>query len=161
MIKDLSETVKISRHVPHMITKRLCKKRGDPFVFVLTKFITACENADVIIAHNIDFDIGIVKQALTERNDDLLNRFNKVLDKKRIFCSMKETKNIVKSQTQNGRLKYPSLSDLYKFCFNNEPELECHDALNDCKILEKCVDKLYNEKSLDNSAFTSNIKETT
>tara|TARA_B100001094_G_C18188910_1_gene805803 strand:- start:4182 stop:4583 length:402 start_codon:yes stop_codon:yes gene_type:complete len=128
---------------------------------VLPMFITACENAHVIIAHNIDFDIGIIKQCLKEKNVELLERFENVLQTKQIFCSMKGTQNIVCAKNEKGWIKYPSLSELYKFCYKIEPELECHDALNDCKILEKCIYRLYYEKSADNSTFSSNIKEGT
>ena len=141
LINDVKE---IAEKVPHTITVNQCKSEGDDFEAIFSEFFKDFSNASLIVAHNIDFDIGSIKNELKIRNSKLYNNFKKLLETKHFKCTMKDSVNICKLKFSPDSInyKYPKLSELYFHYYKTEPELTPHDALNDCYILKMCYEKM-------------------
>lgn len=127
----------------HWITNEISQKQGLPLPLVcneLYKYLPECTH---IIAHNANFDINIIKSELYRY--DLADIIQE-LDKKIIICSMKHTMNMVNIRNKYG-IKYPSLSELYKFIFN-EPLENAHNSKYDVINLHKIIQKLHDKNLL-------------
>lgn len=135
---------KINNHHIHGITDQIAQTKGISifhFFNVLNKIFKK-NDIKLLVAHNIDFDINIICSELYRyKKLELLDKF-KTLDK---FCTMKNSKHIVKSTNKNGHLKYPKLSELYTFLFNQDPT-NLHNSLYDTRYLTECYIKLFKHK---------------
>jgi len=88
-----------------------------------------------IIGHNIVFDIGKVEQHF--------KMFNIVYNIPNIrYCTMNESKYIVKCLDKNGRIKQPKLSELCEYLQIEKNDDMCHDSLYDVFLTYKCYTKL-------------------
>ena len=100
--------------------------------------------ADVIIAHNVNFDIGFLTAEYSYLNE--VFKYNVALD------TMKYYTPIMKLPRKSGGYKYPKLSELAEFCevydydvsrkcielFGSE-SLSAHDARFDTVLLYLCA----------------------
>ncbi|NQY25327.1 MAG: 3'-5' exonuclease [Campylobacteraceae bacterium] len=59
-------------------------------------FVNFCKNTQVLIAHNISFELRHLKN---------------IVSFEKHFCTMKENKHIVKALNKNGRIKNPKLDE--------------------------------------------------
>ena len=125
----------------HGITMTIANKRG----IYIGEFFNQLRNIfkenkiQLFVAHNIQFDIKMLISEFTRHNQkDLIELFNNTNK----FCTMKYTKNLVNAKDKLGRLKFPTLKELYIHLFNVEPT-NLHDALYDTKYLKLCFCKLY------------------
>ena len=84
-----------------------------------------------IIAHNSSFDYKMLKQTALKYN------INFLLQKEDFFCTMTNSKNILRLKNKIGRIKNPSNAELYKYFMNEEPIGKLHDALEDIKVTAK------------------------
>ena len=145
---------KMAPDLPHNITIEKCNEEGIDSKDAILKFMEEIRKVDVIIAHNIEFDIGIVRHILEEDgHTELLVEFNKLISEKYKLCTMQSTKNFCKLEFKNPRrrvynsvkeYKWPSLEELYTKLYLKPTTEELHDALQDCIVLEKCIIKLKN-----------------
>lgn len=120
----------------HGISVDECNRGGmnenQIYPIIANNFFTA----DNLIAHNIDFDLLFV--------DHLMQRAHKEwngLYKKPKFCTMKESTNLCQLPGRFGKFKWPKLTELYKFLFEEEME-NAHDALADVRATRKCYYRL-------------------
>jgi DNA polymerase III epsilon subunit-like protein len=137
----ISDVNQVSDKVPHDLTPEICNNYGVPFEIAFGKFIMHLRKADKLVAHNIDFDIGIIRNELLERNLDYTEFV--ILSDLKSYCTMKSTIKICQIKRKNGiGIKQPTLEELYIYCFGVSPSLVLHDALNDCVVLQKCYKHL-------------------
>ena len=118
----------------HGITNQKALIEGLDLNDVMIKFMS--EKPDYLIAHNIDFDYNVIVNALLWDLKMPYPRFPK------LFCTMKESRNIMKIPFGNGRPGYkpPKLSELYEFIFKKKPEMnQLHGSLYDAQILAEIV----------------------
>lgn len=141
LIKDV-ETV--SEHVPHTISIDNCQEHGYDFNVVFSEFYHDFVNASLIVAHNLQFDIGIIKNELKQRESQMYNIFKDHLKTKSFKCTMKEGVQICKLKMNNrtSLYKFPKLEELYEHFFQEKPSIPTHDALNDCYILKSCYENM-------------------
>ena len=66
------------------------------------------------------------------------------INKKKLLCTMRHTKNIIKIINKFGKYKYPSLKELYRYCFNKEIE-NAHNSKYDVINLYDSIKKLYDD----------------
>lgn len=124
----------------HGITTDIAKRVGVPLAVAISLFnnmLLACQDG-LLIAHNLQFDIRMVKHAY-ERGS-----WPSRIEGPRHFCTMEHTKNRVRlpptaKQRQYGYndFKAPKLAEAYEFAFG-KPMENAHDALYDvlaCKDL--------------------------
>ena len=135
----------ISDHVPHSITVEYLNKNGISFNEAYNKFKKDIEVADVIVAHNYMFDIGIIRNEMKLNN--ITENEREYIKYKKSLCTMKSLTsycNILmkkKDGSFSKHIKWPSLCELYQKLFNKLPEEQLHDSLDDCRVLLKCFKK--------------------
>ncbi len=112
----------------------LLKTIGKDVVEVLNLFMSDIECCDIIVAHNLDFDLSIIKHHLKINN---LRQFPKKIKQ---FCTMEKGKNICKL-TNNRGYKYPKLTELYMHLFEFEIT-QLHNAEYDVLIATRCYRKI-------------------
>ena len=125
----------------HGITTEYAKEHGEPFVFVMDRFIAFAKKAGLLCGHNIHFDTGIVKaNILRELGHEYYNAndVEQALFKGKRIDTMRPTMKWVDARMANGRLKFPNLGELYARCFPGET-FPAHDALEDTKAVVRCL----------------------
>ncbi len=92
-------------------------------------------NSSPIIAHNADFDLSVIDAEYLRINKSgyLPNKFR---NGTQVFCTMKKFQSIFGG-------KYPKLSDMYHFFFDDLPPLDLHNASNDIEILRDCYNIMH------------------
>jgi|GEM_PF-3517687 len=150
----------------HGISTGYAYENGKDRWDVLREFVHFVDLADVIIGHNIDFDINIVGSEMERmeiwrmHEDDygydeygsslyVYKNFIDRLSKKRRICTMKSAVNYCKFPNNNGYgYRYPKLQELYKKLFGKEFE-GAHNALSDIRATYKCFVELAKRGVLD------------
>ena len=129
----------------HGITNDISDELGVSFDVVAVEiFYENLKKVSHIIAHNVAFDVGVIKSELYRRN---LQYIIDEIDKKTLLCTMKHMKPILKIINQYGNYKNPSLNEIYKFNFNKDVE-NAHNSLYDVLNLHKVVEHMYKNKTL-------------
>ena len=128
----------------HSITNEVSDKEGIDFDKAFNAFYESLKKTDHIIAHNIAFDISVIKSELYRRK---LFHIIEEIDKKKLLCTMRHTKNIIKIINKFGKYKYPSLKELYRYCFDKEIE-NAHNSKYDVINLYEAIKRLYDNKTL-------------
>jgi DNA polymerase III epsilon subunit-like protein len=158
----------------HGITNKICSNKGVPITEVLSEFFCYLRDVDLIVGHNIQFDINMIKVELLrlinrrEINDnDLLEdiRYYKynlhyITNYTNIYCTLQESIDFcnIKVTNKSGKeyLKYPKLIELHQKLFNTTPN-NLHNSLNDILVTLRCFIKLkYNYDLIDNCSSFRN-----
>jgi DNA polymerase III epsilon subunit-like protein len=112
-------------------------EEGSSIDYVLHQFLKDTNFADVLVAHNVAFDYGVVRAELLRINiPDFLRDVKK-------YCTMtsKQVLDYVKSFRSNGSRQCPSLSELYFLLFNEKLD-NAHNALTDAEACANCFFEL-------------------
>ena len=129
----------------HGITNKISDSLGIAFNTVAVDiFYELLKKVTHIIAHNVGFDVGVIKSELHRRN---LQYIIDELDKKTLLCTMKHMKPILKIINQYGNYKNPSLNEIYKYNFKKDIE-HAHNSLYDVKNLHEVVEYMHKNKTL-------------
>lgn len=139
------EGFEITNEKFHGITNDISDELGVSFDTVAVEiFYENLKKVSHIIAHNVAFDVGVIKSELYRRNFQYIID---EIDKKTLLCTMKHMKPILKIINQYGNYKNPSLNEIYKFNFNKDVE-NAHNSLYDVLNLHKVVEHMYKNKTL-------------
>ena len=140
----------ISPHVPHDITVDFLNAKGTEFDTVFKQFMDDLSTTDKIVAHNVKFDVGCI------RNELKLRGYPEVIRDKLfhfpLYCTMQHSTKYCnirlynKDGTVSKTYKWPKLEELHLKLFQTEPTGVLHDSLWDCRILQKCFQKGIEEK---------------
>lgn len=125
----------------HGITTEYAMENGEPFVFVMDRFIAFAQKAGLLCGHNIHFDTGIIKaNILRELGHEYYdaNDVEQALFKGKRIDTMRSTMKWVDARNTWGKLKFPNLGELYARCFPGET-FHAHDALDDTKAVARCL----------------------
>lgn len=125
----------------HGITAEYAMENGEPFVFVMDRFIAFAQKAGLLCGHNIHFDTGIIKaNILRELGHEYYdaNDIEQALFKGKRIDTMRSTMKWVDARNTWGKLKFPNLGELYARCFPGEV-FPAHDALEDTKAVARCL----------------------
>lgn len=125
----------------HGITRERCDREGIPIKTAILKFQKALKDANIVIAHNLDFDKRLL-MAECSRNKMRHEFYNT----KTYYCTMKNSVNLCKIEGVNKKtgkiyFKYPKLSVLHEKLFGTIPQ-GTHDALVDNLICFRCYYKM-------------------
>jgi len=112
----------------HGISQEQAMATGIEFEKVVPLLQIAIENTDIIIGHNIQFDIQILASELHRRH---FYKLASTLIKKKRYCTMLEGKKHFSLKKQ------PKLCELYKLCFSEESQNN-HNAKYDVLNTAKC-----------------------
>ncbi len=141
--KESDNIIKVDFPIPetsakvHGITNEVSESKGRPLIPVLAEFLRDVGECDVLICHNLNFDLAVLQAELlrAQMNPEI---------QKTMFCTMKSAVDFCKLPGNYG-YKWPKLEELYKICFNENLE-NAHDAMVDVKATHRCFNKLMREK---------------
>tara|TARA_B100001248_G_scaffold262231_1_gene256859 strand:+ start:3163 stop:3759 length:597 start_codon:yes stop_codon:yes gene_type:complete len=120
------------------ITKEIANKIGILITDVFVQLHTDLYNCDKIVAHNLLFDKNILLSELYRYGrQDLINIF----ESKDMYCTMNNSKDLLKIPMKYGNYKSPKLIELYLYFFGEKFNNE-HDASADTEACAKCYFKL-------------------
>lgn len=138
-IIDVPDSVNISPEsiAIHGIDRKRCKREGTKIKTVIREFKKWLNIADVVVAHNMEFD---KKMMMVEcaRNNTMHGFYNN----KAYYCTMKHSVNLCKIEAiskRNGEkyYKYPTLLELHDFLFETTPK-NLHDSFIDILVCFRC-----------------------
>lgn len=122
----------------HGISQERALKEGIHLAEALDQFNHALENTQVIVAHNISFDLKIMGAEYIRAD-----KKNPLLGKKEI-CTMKSSTDFCQISGKYG-YKWPNLQELYQTLFG-ESFTGAHDAEKDVEITAQCFWELRKQK---------------
>ena len=152
----------------HKITNQICKIKGQKMSTVLDDFMERFTSADLIVAHNMEFDHKMLQvEALRILIDygegqpgweSKLIQWQNIVDCKKLFCTMQQTVDLCKIQKvspKTGRtyLKFPTLAEVHEYYFGCKPT-NLHNALVDVIVCLRCFHML----KFGNDICENNIK---
>lgn len=109
----------------HGITDQVAAAYGVDSRIAEKVFCDLAFMSEMVVAHNIQFDMGIIKDAWPLTYD--------VLNLKTPFCTMKESTTLVGiSGTHAGGYKWPKLAEAYRHFFGTNFD-NAHDAMADVR----------------------------
>jgi len=137
IIKADNFTITNSRF--HGITESISQTNGVAFVEWAKLFYESLKRCDTIIAHNLDFDINVLRAELYRYS---LTYIITLIDTKHFLCTMKTTKNLVQATFKNSNIvKDPNLKELYFYATGEHLENH-HNSFYDTQNLYTVVKKL-------------------
>jgi DNA polymerase-3 subunit epsilon len=113
----------------HGITDAQTQRYGLHTDLVDLMFSRLLKTVDIVVAHNLEYDIAIVRYNLPKSW--------KVLQTKQQYCTMMQNINTVQapfpsSKYGTNQFKYPSLSETYRYYFDTDNP-EGHSAIGDSR----------------------------
>jgi DNA polymerase-3 subunit epsilon len=108
----------------HGISEEDCARYGVAPIVACSLFNQTCMQADIIVAHNLSFDVSIMKTAL-HRIGNKPHR----LDGRQHVCTKETSTDVLKLPGKYG-YKWPTLAEAYRHYTGKEIE-GAHDALVD------------------------------
>ena len=117
-------------------------RKGRTGISVYSDLKTALRSTDILIAHNLEFDLPIV---LAQLHRHKLVTSDKWFPNNQ-FCTMRHSTGLCKIPSKfykrDDPYKYPRLSELHTFLFGAAPSGAEHDALFDVETLIHCFKEL-------------------
>ena len=153
----------------HGITKEISFTKGKVFKDILFQFIADYESCDLIVGHNLSFDVNMLKMEIMRLIqtsvyfeklclEDFLekliiestNSTNNNSNNKH-FCTMQASIAFcdIKVIDKKGKeyIKFPKLSELHEKLFGNKPK-NLHNSLHDVLICLRCFYQIEYKKDL-------------
>lgn len=117
------------------LTDEVLQQLGVPASVLLPACIALMFKANLRVAHNVDFDSKVIAAALwrhiiKEDSEETAHATVKKWLALPSYCTMQESKNIVNALDKRGKIKYPKLTEAYKFFFDRELD-RAHSANTD------------------------------
>jgi DNA polymerase-3 subunit alpha len=144
----------------HGITNEISDTKGVNLIDVLTEFLSDLNKIDLIVGHNIEFDISMIKVELLrivneyEKDEtvkeNLKSQLELIINSDKVYCTMQKSIDMCKIERENSRGKYfkfPSLTELHEKMFNVKPQ-SLHNSLNDVLITLRCFIKMYDDNDI-------------
>lgn len=117
-----------------------------PIYLTLNSFLDSLYYCDVIVGHNIDYDVKVILCELYRFGKDTAK-----LESIQRFCTMKNSVKICGFDTRRGD-RYPKLQELYSKLFH-QPFDNAHDAYCDIKATADCYWKMFNDGLLNKEDY--------
>jgi DNA polymerase III epsilon subunit-like protein len=154
----------------HGITNEISKIKGKLMKDVMEEFFYYIRNCDLIVGHNVSFDINMLKVELLRLrmiqldmsySDEYIKNVKLNLcylnTIKNIYCTLQESIELCNiqaiSKTGKPYLKFPKLIELHKKLFETTPN-NLHNALNDIVVTLRCFIKMKYNIDLNNNCIT-------
>lgn len=149
----------------HGITNEKSQKDGIKITKILNNFFIHLKTVDLLVGHNVTFDINIIKIELLRNiynnvsisENDLKkckHNLHLLTNFKNICCTLKDSIKIcdIKAIDKSGNsyLKYPKLVELHQKLFETIPN-NLHNSLNDILITLRCFAKLKYDIDVNNT----------
>lgn len=155
-IVKINEDIIISKEsiTLHGITNKISVKDGRDIDVVLNNFFHQLQNVDLLVGHNVSFDINMVTVELLrliyddnieEEKMDHKQNLHFLTNFKFIYCTLKESIVLcnIKSVNKFGKeyVKFPRLIELHEKLFETTPN-KLHNSFNDILVTLRCFMKL-------------------
>lgn len=131
IIKPVDFTIPKDASEIHGITTDRARKEGMPLSDALVRFLSASSKAKTIVAHNLDFDLGVVKAEF------MRGRMPLQVEGKEKVCTMQDSTGCCGLPDT----KWPKLGELYFALFGRELD-GAHDAASDARATAECFFEL-------------------
>jgi DNA polymerase-3 subunit epsilon len=130
----------------HGLTRPICEEFGVAPMTALAAFHGLAQRADMLIAHNLQFDMKILKIAYARLGK--LLKFTEDIQSKPNFCTMRASTDLVKIPAPYGRggYKWPKLDEAYRVLVNSAGFEGAHDAMADTNACREVYYKLRKEE---------------
>ena len=107
------------------LTDEILYQLGIPLPALLPACIALMFKADLRVAHNAEFDAKVIAAALWRHiiKEDSETKAHEVVKHwlgLPSYCTMQKSKSIVKALNKRGQVKYPKLTEAYKFFCDRE-----------------------------------------
>jgi DNA polymerase III epsilon subunit-like protein len=127
----------------HGITHEKAMNEGRDLYFVLEEFSEIIDEANLLVAHNMNFDEKIVGAEF------LRSGISSGLFRTRRFCTMLSSIDFCRIPSGSGDgYKWPKLSELHIKLFGRDFE-DAHDAMVDARACARCFFKLREMEVID------------
>ena len=142
------------------ITQEQLDSEGIDIREAIGEFCKAYEEADIIVSHNLNFDITMILLDGCKLFPEMHGMFDfAVLKKanKQLYCTMQsgiEMCNLERTNSRGVYLKHPKLSELYLHLFKTEPE-NLHNSAVDVAVCLRCFLKMRYDKEVADDVFQS------
>lgn len=140
VLGELNVIVQAEKPIPeqvsaiHGITDDIAKAFGIKSIIADNMFALLAAKADVLVAHNIDFDIGII--------DGAWQVSRAIVKDKEQFCTMKNCARFADMPRKHaGKPQYTKLADAYRY-FHGVDFDNAHDAMADVRACRDVYFKL-------------------
>ena len=139
----------------HGITHEISQTKGVKLSKLLHMFCTYLKNVDVLVGHNVSFDINLVKIEIlrliysSHISDDKIikykNNLHVLTNFTNVYCTMQNAIELcgIKLTDKFGKEynKFPKLLELHQKLFNSVPN-NLHNSFNDILITLRCYVKM-------------------
>ncbi|HQR44830.1 MAG TPA: 3'-5' exonuclease [Thermoanaerobaculia bacterium] len=123
----------------HGITTEDARTHGEPLGTALQRFALALAHADLLVAHNISFDLPVLQAEFHRLHGDA---GSSVLLRTPEFCTMRSSTDLCRIPSRYGPgFKWPSLDELHRFLFGEGFDA-AHDAGADVAACARCFFEL-------------------
>ena len=133
----------------HGITNEISLKNGKTIDKIINKFVFDMNCVDVVIGHNLQFDLNMVESECL-RNESWKN-IDFILNYNKYFCTMLNNIELcgIKRIDKKGKTynKYPSLSELHQYLYGIIPN-NLHNSLHDILICLRCFVQIIYKKDI-------------
>ena len=134
----------------HKITKEISTEKGIDVQLALIEFFNHVKDADIIVGHNISFDLNMVRAEMMRHGVEIM-KYTNLLETKKKFCTMKESTAFCCLPSKYGnsynKLKPPKLIELNQKLFDETPT-GLHNSMNDVIVTLRCFIKLRYDKDI-------------
>lgn len=129
------------------ISDNYTEARVKPIHEVLKILLADFKSCDVVIGHNIEYDVNVIASQLYRYGINV----NKFVEASQ-FCTMHASIPFCGFDTSLGE-RYPKLQELYCKLFS-KPFVSAHDAFNDIWATYECTKALFSKKILQKSDYS-------
>ncbi len=113
----------------HGITQERAIKYGLKLATAIRLFLAFCDRAELLVAHNYDFDEKMVRRELHHIGD---SPAAEAFRSRANHCTMKQATPICKLPSARGGYKWPKLQEVHQHLFGTGFE-DAHDAMADVR----------------------------
>ena len=138
----------------HGITSEISQSKGSNIIEIIDVFCNHLKSVDVLVGHNVTFDIKMVKAELlrliyNDMSEDKSRKYkNNLYDLsnfQNVYCTLQNSIELcaIKTLDKFGKEynKYPKLVELHKYLFHSVPN-NLHNSFNDILITLRCYIKM-------------------
>jgi DNA polymerase-3 subunit epsilon len=134
LIRPVGFTISHGSCQKHGISTEFAMANGVPLPPILGELLDAVQAAEVLVAHNIDFDAAVVGAEFLRAG------LPNPIPMKQSRCTMKQSTKFCKLPGNYG-YKWPTLDELHRTLFQSAFD-GAHDAGADCLACVKCFFRL-------------------
>lgn len=129
----------------HGISNAQAVKEGEDRKQIICFLDTVLYNSDIIIGHNVSFDLNVVKAEIIRvkgiENTLFVKKKHNIIDTMNLGVNVCKIPNLSFYSRQSQPYKYPKLAELYYKLFNKHFDNQ-HDAMSDIQATYDCYYKL-------------------